>query len=221
MAQSLGPVPARLAARIRAATAASSRSCSNSSSSPSPSRSPTGTSSCRRRTSSTCSSRARSTCSWRWRRSSRCCSAEIDLSVGLVMGLGARLVAEDVQPPTRPRLAVVAGDRRLAAGICSAVGAHPGHAGRPPRMPSFIVTLGGLLILEGVSIIVLGGRASSVSATPISTTRSSSTTSLGAVRALRSAGSCSSLSGSFGGLAVIPGDKARRRSPVSLLHPPA
>jgi D-xylose transport system permease protein len=80
---------------------------------------------------------------------------EIDLSVGLVMGLGAVVVAELVQPssPGWPWwLAIIA-----ALLLCSAVGAVQGTLVARVKMPSFIVTLGGLLVLEGVGIIVLGG----------------------------------------------------------------
>src|SRR5580698_4187680 len=80
---------------------------------------------------------------------------EIDLSVGLVMGLGAVLVAEEVQPAGLNWpwwLAII-----VALLICSAVGAIQGTLVARLRMPSFIVTLGGLLILEGIAIIVLGG----------------------------------------------------------------
>src|SRR6202140_589292 len=80
---------------------------------------------------------------------------EIDLSVGLVMGLGAVLVAEEVQPAGLGWpwwLAII-----VALLICSAVGLIQGTLVARVKMPSFIVTLGGLLVLEGVSIIVLGG----------------------------------------------------------------
>ncbi|MFI5286547.1 MAG: sugar ABC transporter permease [Candidatus Dormibacteria bacterium] len=80
---------------------------------------------------------------------------EIDLSVGLVMGLGAVLVAEEVQPAGLNWpwwLAIV-----VALLICSAVGLIQGTLVARLKMPSFIVTLGGLLVLEGVAIIVLGG----------------------------------------------------------------
>ena len=80
---------------------------------------------------------------------------EIDLSVGLVMGLGSVVVAELVQPSGANWpwwAAIIAG---LA--VCSAWGAIQGTLVARLRMPSFIVTLGGLLILEGVAIIVLGG----------------------------------------------------------------
>src|SRR3984893_17115531 len=80
---------------------------------------------------------------------------EIDLSVGLVMGLGSVVVAELVQPSGAnwPWWAAI-----IVTLIASAaVGAIQGSLVARLRMPSFIVTLGGLLILEGVAIIVLGG----------------------------------------------------------------
>jgi D-xylose transport system permease protein len=80
---------------------------------------------------------------------------EIDLSVGLVMGLSSVVVAELVQPTGLNWpwwLAVI-----VALLACAAFGAIQGTLVARLRMPSFIVTLGGLLILEGVAIIVLGG----------------------------------------------------------------
>src|SRR6202049_955931 len=82
---------------------------------------------------------------------------EIDLSVGLVMGLGAVVACELVQPPPAGLnwpwwLAIIA-----ALLLCAGVGAIQGTLVARLRMPSFIVTLGGLLILEGVAIIILGG----------------------------------------------------------------
>ena len=80
---------------------------------------------------------------------------EIDLSVGLVMGLGSVVVAELVQPSGAnwPWWAAI-----LATLLaCAAFGALQGTLVARLKMPSFIVTLGGLLILEGVAIIVLGG----------------------------------------------------------------
>src|SRR5579863_9599094 len=80
---------------------------------------------------------------------------EIDLSVGLVMGLGAVLVAEMIQPGGLGLpwwVAII-----LTLLLCSFVGLVQGSMVARLKMPSFIVTLGGLLILEGVCIIVLGG----------------------------------------------------------------
>jgi D-xylose transport system permease protein len=80
---------------------------------------------------------------------------EIDLSVGLVMAVSAVGVAELVQPAGMNWpwwLAIVA-----SLLICAVVGLIQGTLVARLRMPSFIVTLGGLLILEGVGIIWLGG----------------------------------------------------------------
>jgi D-xylose transport system permease protein len=80
---------------------------------------------------------------------------EIDLSVGLVMGLGSVVVAELVQPSGAnwPWWAAII----VTLLLCAAFGAIQGTLVARLKMPSFIVTLGGLLILEGVAIIVLGG----------------------------------------------------------------
>jgi D-xylose transport system permease protein len=80
---------------------------------------------------------------------------EIDLSVGLIMGLGSVVVAELVQPAGADLSWWAAIIVTLLA--CCAVGAFFGTLVARLRMPSFIVTLGGLLILEGVAIIVLNG----------------------------------------------------------------
>jgi D-xylose transport system permease protein len=79
---------------------------------------------------------------------------EIDFSTGLVMGLSSVLVAELVQPDGAafPWWAAI-----IVALVASAAwGALQGWFVARLRMPSFIVTLGGLLILEGLAIIVLG-----------------------------------------------------------------
>src|SRR5258708_27475201 len=92
---------------------------------------------------------------------------EIDLSVGLVMVLGSVVVAELVQPtgPDWPWWAAI-----IAALLaCSAVGAIQGSLVARLKMPSFIVTLGGLLILEGVAIIVLSGALVSIGHSPPTT----------------------------------------------------
>ena len=79
---------------------------------------------------------------------------EIDFSTGLVMGLSSVLVAELVQPDRAafPWWAAII----VALVATAAWGALQGWFVARLRMPSFIVTLGGLLILEGLAIIVLG-----------------------------------------------------------------
>src|SRR5215469_13318049 len=80
---------------------------------------------------------------------------EIDLSVGLVMAFSSVVIAELVQPtgPNWPWwVAIIA-----ALLACSAFGAIQGSLVARLRMPSFIVSLGGLLILEDEGIIVLKG----------------------------------------------------------------
>jgi D-xylose transport system permease protein len=85
---------------------------------------------------------------------------EIDLSVGLIMGLGSVVVAELVQPAgaNLPWWAAII----VTLLACCAVGAIQGSLVARLRMPSFIVTLGGLLILEGLAIIVLSGSLVSI-----------------------------------------------------------
>ena len=86
--------------------------------------------------------------------------AEIDLSVGLVMALSSVMVAQLVQPTGANLPWWVAIIAALLA--CSAFGAIQGWFVARLRMPSFIVTLGGLLILEGAGIIVLNGSLVSI-----------------------------------------------------------
>ncbi|HTZ90768.1 MAG TPA: ABC transporter permease [Streptosporangiaceae bacterium] len=85
---------------------------------------------------------------------------EIDLSVGLVMAISSVVVAELVQPSGAdwPWWAAII----VALLACAAVGAIQGTLVARLKMPSFIVTLGGLLILEGVGIIVLNGSLVSI-----------------------------------------------------------
>ena len=85
---------------------------------------------------------------------------EIDLSVGPMMGLGAVVVAELVQPSGLGWpwwVAII-----VALLICAGIGGIQGALISRLKMPSFIVTLGGLLVLAGVAIIVLGGSLVSI-----------------------------------------------------------
>jgi D-xylose transport system permease protein len=94
---------------------------------------------------------------------------EIDFSVGLVMGLSGVLVGQLVQPTGAGFpwwLAVI-----VALVACAAWGAFMGYLVAVVRIPSFIVTLGGLLILEGVSIIVLNGSLVSIGNTQFTNER--------------------------------------------------
>ena len=81
---------------------------------------------------------------------------EIDLSIGSVSLLGGVIAFKLVQAhpgPGLPWWAAIIG----ALLCCAVIGAIQGTLVARLKMPSFIVTLGGLLILEGVAIIILGG----------------------------------------------------------------
>jgi D-xylose transport system permease protein len=88
---------------------------------------------------------------------------EIDLSVGLVMGLGAVVVCELVQPPPGGLNWPWWGAIIAALLICAAIGALQGSLVARLRIPSFIVTLGGFLLFSGILVLVLGGADGSVS----------------------------------------------------------
>ncbi|HUA42818.1 MAG TPA: hypothetical protein VMA32_14685 [Streptosporangiaceae bacterium] len=94
---------------------------------------------------------------------------EIDFSVGLVMGLSGVIVGELVQPTGAGFpwwLAVI-----VALLACAAWGAFMGWLVAIVGIPSFIATLGGLLILEGVAIIFLGGSLVSIGNTQFTNER--------------------------------------------------
>ena len=90
---------------------------------------------------------------------------EIDLSTGLVMGLASVVVVELVQPSGASSCALCPHGLGFSAWqaigatllICAGIGAIQGTLVARFKMPSFIVTLGGWLILEGVALIVLNG----------------------------------------------------------------
>jgi D-xylose transport system permease protein len=94
---------------------------------------------------------------------------EIDFSVGLVMALSGVIVGELVQPTGAGFpwwLAII-----VALLACAAWGAYQGWMVAVVGLPSFIVTLGGLLILEGVAIIFLGGSLVSIGNTQFTNER--------------------------------------------------
>jgi len=94
---------------------------------------------------------------------------EIDLSVGLVMGLAAVVVCELIQPSVPCSAAAAAIGKCPVSGpgwpwwvtivvtlvICAGIGAIQGSLVARLRMPALVVTLGGSLILEGVTFIIL------------------------------------------------------------------
>ncbi len=78
---------------------------------------------------------------------------EIDLSIGYAGPVGAAIAVQLVQPSTSnwPWWAAIA----VGLLACAAIGAVQGTLVTRLRLPSFIVTLAGLLILNGVLLIVL------------------------------------------------------------------
>ncbi len=82
---------------------------------------------------------------------------EIDLSIGFVAGLGAVVLAERVQPGTGwPWWAAVL----AALAVCALIGVVQGTLITRIGLPSFVVTLGGLLFWQGVMLLVLGSGGS-------------------------------------------------------------
>ena len=73
---------------------------------------------------------------------------EIDLSIGFVAGARRRRHGRAAAKPTA-RLAVVGGDRRRAAGLRRDRAAAGHRSSRALGLPSFVVTLAGLLVLAG------------------------------------------------------------------------
>ncbi len=79
---------------------------------------------------------------------------EIDLSIGFVGPVGAVIAVQLVQPRTTgwPWEAAIV----VALLACAVIGAVQGSLITRLRLPSFIVTLAGLLIFNGVLLIILG-----------------------------------------------------------------
>jgi D-xylose transport system permease protein len=82
---------------------------------------------------------------------------EIDLSIGFVAGLSAVIMAERVQPTVGWPwwVAILA-----ALAACAAIGALQGSLITRLGLPSFVVTLGGLLFWQGVMLTILGSGGS-------------------------------------------------------------
>jgi len=82
---------------------------------------------------------------------------EIDLSIGYLSGLGAVAVAEFQLPDSShqyPGLVAIV----LAVGLCAMLGGVQGTVVAKVGVPSFVVTLAGLLIFQGVILQVLEVR---------------------------------------------------------------
>lgn len=82
---------------------------------------------------------------------------EIDLSIGFVAGLGAVVLADRVQPSVGwPWWAAVL----AALVVTTLIGVFQGTLVTRIGLPSFVVTLGGLLFWQGVMLLVLGSGGS-------------------------------------------------------------
>jgi D-xylose transport system permease protein len=82
---------------------------------------------------------------------------EIDLSIGFVSGLGGVVMAELVKPSFGwPWWAAIA----AALLVCAAIGALQGSIITRVGLPSFVVTLAGLLFWQGVMLKILGSGGS-------------------------------------------------------------
>jgi D-xylose transport system permease protein len=97
--------------------------------------------------------------------------SEIDLSVGYVAAVGAFVIAELIAPPVNLPwwLGIIGG-----LVVCAAIGAFQGSLITRLGLPSFIVTLGGLLGFEGVMLLIanvdktaVGGVMSISSTSPV------------------------------------------------------
>ncbi len=83
---------------------------------------------------------------------------EIDLSIGFVAGLGGVVLAEALKPSglDLPWWTAIA----VALGVCALIGLLQGTLITRIGLPSFIVTLAGLLFWEGVMLKILGNGGS-------------------------------------------------------------
>jgi len=86
---------------------------------------------------------------------------EIDLSIGYVAGIGALIVAE-LQLPGRSLQMNGLLAMLIAVIVCALIGGAQGSIVAFVGVPSFVVTLGGFLIFEGVILNVLQQRGSIV-----------------------------------------------------------
>ena len=113
----------------------------------------------RRATSSTCWSRARCTCCWRWARSSPCSSAR-----STCRSASSAASAGSSWRSWSSRRSAGRGGRRSSSRslACAAIGALQGTIITRLGLPSFVVTLAGLLVLAGRDAADAGQRAASI-----------------------------------------------------------
>jgi D-xylose transport system permease protein len=81
---------------------------------------------------------------------------EIDLSIGSVALLGGTIAFKLVQQDPGPKWPWWAAIL-MALGCCALIGAIQGTLAARLRIPSFVVTLAGYLLFQGIIIIILGG----------------------------------------------------------------
>jgi D-xylose transport system permease protein len=86
---------------------------------------------------------------------------EIDLSIGYVAGIGALIVAELQLPGSRWQMNGILA-MLIAVAVCAVIGALQGSIVAFVGVPSFVVTLGGFLIWQGVILNKLQERGSIV-----------------------------------------------------------
>ena len=98
--------------------------------------------------------------------------SEIDLSVGFVLAVGGFVIAELIAPPVN--FPWWLGDHLAGVGATAAIGYLQGTLITRLHVPSFVVTLAGLLVFEGVMIELatidksaVGGVISVSSSSPI------------------------------------------------------
>ncbi|HEX5174676.1 MAG TPA: hypothetical protein VFV91_11095 [Gaiellaceae bacterium] len=84
---------------------------------------------------------------------------EIDLSIGYLAGIGALVVAELQLPGSRWQMSGLLA-MLVAVAVCSVIGAVQGSIVAFVGVPSFVVTLGGFLIWQGVILNKLQQRGS-------------------------------------------------------------
>ncbi|MFZ0342111.1 MAG: hypothetical protein WAL31_07240 [Gaiellaceae bacterium] len=84
---------------------------------------------------------------------------EIDLSIGYVAGIGALIVAELQLPGSRWQMNGILA-MLVAVAVCAVIGALQGSIVAYVGVPSFVVTLGGFLIWQGVILNKLQQRGS-------------------------------------------------------------